>query len=132
MTSTPFLPVFIGLLFWSTMRVNLLLHTAENPNQVKSNPYAKFTQYFANGMNLFMVGLSTQVPCGIALYWTGSALTGLATTLFLVSPKAKNLFRIKKFPDDSDKPYQTIYNNAKAKYLTKYKTMSKKLSKYKK
>jgi len=121
-TSPTILPICIGVLFMSSIQVNLLIHKIE-----KKNKLGKFLMYFANGMILFLVYLSTQAHAGIALYWASSAATGLASNLILVSPKAKKFFRIKIFPEDPDKPYQTIYNNAIDKYVTKVVAVANKL-----
>ena len=71
---------------------------------------------FSYGMISFLVYMSTLAPNGIGLYWAGSAAAGLASNLILVSPRAKTLFRIKSFPDDPEKPYQAMYENAMHKY----------------
>ena len=71
---------------------------------------------FSYGLVSILVYLSTQVSNGVVLYWAGSAVAGLASNLILISPKAKKLFRIKSFPDDPEKPYQAMYENAMYKY----------------
>ena len=109
--STPFLPLCIGLLFVSSIQVNLLIHRIE-----KQSTYGKFMLGFSYGLVSILVYLSTQVSNGVVLYWAGSAVAGLASNLILVSPKAKKLFRIKSFPDDPEKPYQAMYENAMYKY----------------
>ena len=106
----------------SSIQVNVLLHKVEKQAKV-----GKFLMYFTNGMVLFLVYLSTQAHSGIALYWASSAAVGLASNLLLVSPKAKNFFGIKMFPDDPEKPYQTIYNNAIDKYISRVKDAATKL-----
>ena len=73
---------------------------------------------FSYGLVSLLVYMSTLAPNGIGLYWAGSAAAGLASNLILVSPKAKTLFRIKSFPNDPEKPYQAMYENAMHKYET--------------
>ena len=111
--TTPFLPLCIGLLFVSSIQVNLLLHRIE-----KQSTYGKFMLGFSYGLVSLLVYMSSLAPNGIGLYWAGSAAAGLASNLILVSPKAKTLFRIKSFPNDPEKPYQAMYENAMHKYET--------------
>ena len=120
--SPPLLSLCIGVLFMSSIQVNVLIHKVEKQSKVRN-----FLMYFTNGMVLFLVYLSTQAHSGIALYWASSAAVGFASNLLLVSPKAKNFFGIKMFPDDPEKPYQTIYNNAIDKYITRVKDAATKL-----
>ena len=111
--TTPFLPLCIGLLYVSSIQVNLLLHRIE-----KQSTYGKFMLGFSYGLVSLLVYMSSLAPNGIGLYWAGCAAAGLASNLILVSPKAKTLFRIKSFPGDPEKPYQAMYENAMHKYET--------------
>ena len=111
--STPIvMPLFIGFMFWSSMQVNLLLYGTTVPQ----NYAGKFMYVFANSMILFMMYLTSQVECGLALYWGASAVLGLGTNLLMISPKFKQACRIPEFPEDPKQPYQTIYKNALGRF----------------
>ena len=49
------------------------------------------------------------------------------STIEFTFSQAKNFFGIKMFPDDPERPYQTIYNNAIDKYVTRVKDAATKL-----
>ena len=109
--SSLFLPLCIGLLFVSSIQVNLLLHRIE-----KQSIYGRFMLGFSYGFVSLLVFMSTLLPNGLALYFAGNGVAALASNLILVSPRAKTLFRIKSFPDDPEKPYKAMYENAMHKY----------------
>lgn len=75
-------------------------------------------EYMSNFFRVFsilMIPISALSPSAVSCYWATSGMTAIAVNLTLLSPKVQNLVRIPRLSEDSDTPYNDVFNNMKAR-----------------
>jgi inner membrane protein COX18 len=119
------LPLFIGAMFWMTIEISVNRYPKDI--SAKPNRLAKFVTYFSRSIIVLMVVMSCNVESAVALYWAGSAATGLGTNLLLIHPKVRQGLGIMKFEQDPDQPYRVLYENmsSSVKSLLRIKSRDK-------
>jgi len=115
--STWILPVTIGFLF--------LLNNELAASGISKEAMKKAGKKWGKGdvaftilmrsLCLVMIPVTSNVPSGMALYWTASAAAGTAVHLVMISPKYRKAVRIPETPGyNSPTPYRDRWANLKA------------------